>query len=108
MRAVIYQARDVGDSPSREQPANAVMLEATRPEVRAGEVLIEVHAAGVNMADALQRQVRYPAPEGASDVPGLEVSGAIAEMGAGVDGWDIGQPVLRATRWRWLCGIRES
>lgn len=52
-----------------------------RPEPGAGEVLIRVAAAGVNRADLLQKQGKYPPPPGASDVPGLEVSGHIVETG---------------------------
>lgn len=51
------------------------------PVVRDGEVLIDVAAAGVNRADLLQRQGHYPPPEGASDLPGLEVSGTLAGTG---------------------------
>ncbi len=54
------------------------------------EVLIQVVAAGVNRADLMQRQGHYPPPPGASEILGLEVSGTIAELGAGVDGWSIG------------------
>jgi putative PIG3 family NAD(P)H quinone oxidoreductase len=50
-----------------------------------GEVLIRVAAAGVNRPDVLQRQGKYPPPPGASDIPGLEVSGTIVAVGAGVD-----------------------
>jgi putative PIG3 family NAD(P)H quinone oxidoreductase len=50
-----------------------------------GEVLIRVAAAGVNRPDVLQRQGKYPPPPGASDIPGLEVSGTIVTVGAGVD-----------------------
>lgn len=49
-----------------------------------GEVSIRVAAAGVNRADVMQRKGDYPPPPGASDVPGLEVSGTIAAVGAGV------------------------
>ncbi|MBF4997928.1 NAD(P)H-quinone oxidoreductase [Nocardia sp. BSTN01] len=49
-----------------------------------GEVAIDVVAAGVNRADLLQRQGFYPSPPGASDILGLEVSGVVAEAGAGV------------------------
>jgi NADPH:quinone reductase len=42
-----------------------------------GEVLIQVHASGINRPDALQRTGAYPPPAGASDVPGLEVAGVI-------------------------------
>lgn len=47
------------------------------PQLRAGEVLIKVHAAGINRPDVLQRKGAYPAPAGASDLPGLEVAGEI-------------------------------
>jgi putative PIG3 family NAD(P)H quinone oxidoreductase len=59
----------------------------------AGEVLVKVTAAGVNRADLLQAAGRYPPPPGASETLGLEVSGAIAEVGEGVGQWSIGQPV---------------
>lgn len=58
-----------------------------------GEVLVDVHAAGVNRADLLQRQGHYPPPAGAPDWPGLEVSGVIAEIGPGVSGWHVGERV---------------
>jgi putative PIG3 family NAD(P)H quinone oxidoreductase len=61
-----------------------------------GEVLIEVHAAGVNRADAKQRAGDYPMPAGASTVPGLEVSGRIVQLGAGVTQWQEGQ---------WVCAL---
>ena len=47
------------------------------PAAKAGEVLIKVHAAGVNRPDVLQRTGNYPVPPGASDIPGLEVAGEI-------------------------------
>ena len=55
------------------------------PQPRAGEVLIEVAAAGVNRPDCLQRAGAYPPPPGASDLPGLEVAGCVVAVGAGVD-----------------------
>lgn len=68
---------------------------ADRPVPAPGpaEVLIRVAAAGLNRADVAQRQGNYPPPEGASDVPGLEVSGTIAASGAGVSGYDVGAEV---------------
>lgn len=54
------------------------------PPPAPGEVAIEVVAAGVNRADLLQRQGFYPPPPGESDIMGLEVSGVVAEVGAGV------------------------
>lgn len=47
------------------------------PEAGHGEVLIKVHAAGINRPDVLQRKGAYPAPAGASDLPGLEIAGEI-------------------------------
>ncbi|MEU1208533.1 NAD(P)H-quinone oxidoreductase [Nocardia sp. NPDC005825] len=58
-----------------------------------GEVAIEVAAAGVNRADVMQRAGFYPPPPGASEILGLEVSGVIAEVGAGVDHWAPGDRV---------------
>jgi NADPH2:quinone reductase len=49
------------------------------PTLKAGEVLIKVHAAGVNRPDLLQRTGNYPVPPGASDLPGLEVAGEIVD-----------------------------
>ena len=74
-------------------PESLVRCERPTPAPAAGELLIEVAAAGVNRADVMQRQGLYPPPPGASDLPGLEVSGAVAAVGAGVDGWSVGDPV---------------
>jgi NADPH2:quinone reductase len=53
------------------------LVERPVPAPRAGEVLIRVHAAGVNRPDLMQRLGKYPPPPGASDLPGLEVAGEI-------------------------------
>ncbi len=58
-----------------------------------GQVLIAVAAAGVNRPDLIQRAGKYPPPKGESDVPGLEVSGRIAAVGAGVHGLKEGDEV---------------
>jgi putative PIG3 family NAD(P)H quinone oxidoreductase len=58
-----------------------------------GEVLIDVEASAVNRADLLQRQGVYPPPPGASQYPGMECSGRIAALGAGVEGWQVGDEV---------------
>ncbi len=73
-----------------------VLVPATRPvpAPAEGEVLIRVHAAGINRPDVLQRQGHYPAPKGASDLPGLEVAGEIVALGAGdTGGFAIGDQV---------------
>lgn len=63
------------------------------PSPAAGEVLIEVAAAGVNRPDVLQRKGGYPPPLGASDIPGLEVSGRIVALGPQVNDWNIGDEI---------------
>ena len=68
---------------------------ATRPRPTAehGQVVIEVAWAGVNRPDALQRAGLYNPPPGASDLPGLEASGKIVEVGPGVSDWSVGDKV---------------
>lgn len=67
--------------------------EVPDPSPAAGEVLIEVAAAGVNRADVGQRVGSYPPPAGSPEWPGLEVSGTISRVGHGVAGWAIGDRV---------------
>lgn len=55
------------------------LCERPTPVLKAGEVLIKVHAAGINRPDVLQRLGKYPVPPGASDLPGLEVAGEIVD-----------------------------
>lgn len=55
------------------------ICERPMPVLRSGEVLIKVHAAGVNRPDVFQRTGNYPVPPGASDLPGLEVAGEIVD-----------------------------
>ena len=72
-----------------------VLSLATRevPELGAGEVLIEVVAAGVNRPDCIQRSGRYPPPADASPHLGLEVAGRIVALGQGVTEWKLGEAV---------------
>jgi putative PIG3 family NAD(P)H quinone oxidoreductase len=75
-------------------PAECLTLvDRPDPQVGPGQIRIRVRAAGVNRPDLLQRQGRYPAPAGTSDIPGLEVAGEIDQIGAGVTRWAIGDPV---------------
>ena len=73
--------------------------EALRPAARPtprpgpGEVLVRVAAAGVNRADVMQREGRYPPPPGASDIPGLEVSGTVVAAGGDVTDVRVGNEV---------------
>jgi putative PIG3 family NAD(P)H quinone oxidoreductase len=59
-------------------------VERAVPTPRAGEVLIQVAAAGVNRPDVLQRKGVYPPPAGVTDIPGLEVAGTVVAVGEGV------------------------
>ncbi|HSV78965.1 MAG TPA: NAD(P)H-quinone oxidoreductase [Ramlibacter sp.] len=76
-----------------------VLMVARRPQPRpgAGEVLIEVAAAGVNRPDVGQRRGLYAPPPGASDLPGLEVAGWISAVGEGVTQWRVGDAVCALT-----------
>lgn len=70
------------------------------PETRAvpvpgpGEILVKVHAAGVNRPDVAQRSGSYPPPPGASDLPGLEISGEVVALGAGASKHKLGDKVM--------------
>jgi len=63
------------------------------PVVGPGEVVIDVAATAVNRADLLQRAGHYPPPAGAPPWPGLECSGTISAIGAGVLHWNLGDQV---------------
>lgn len=63
------------------------------PRPGPGEVVLDVAATALNRADIQQRQGSYPPPPGASEVPGLECSGTIRELGDGVAGWAVGDRV---------------
>src|SRR5687767_15506804 len=69
------------------------LVERPDPFPAAGEILIDVAAAGVNRPDVIQRYGKYPPPPGASDIPGLEVAGVVAALGPDVIGWSIGDEV---------------
>jgi putative PIG3 family NAD(P)H quinone oxidoreductase len=74
-------------------PEALVPDEVDAPAPAAGEVLIDVAAAGVNRADVMQRLGHYPPPPGASEIPGLEVSGRVAAVGDDVQQWRPGDEV---------------
>jgi putative PIG3 family NAD(P)H quinone oxidoreductase len=63
------------------------------PQPGQGEVVIDITASAVNRADLMQRQGNYPPPPGASDILGLECSGTVAAVGAGVERWHVGDRV---------------
>jgi putative PIG3 family NAD(P)H quinone oxidoreductase len=74
-------------------PEVLTLTDVARPAPKAGEILIELHYAGVNRPDCLQRAGLYNPPAGASPLPGLECSGVIAALGEGVEGWAVGDQV---------------
>jgi NADPH2:quinone reductase len=69
------------------------LIERPLPQPGPGEVLVKVAAAGVNRPDLVQRLGQYPPPPGASDIPGLEIAGEIAGLGAEVGALAIGDRV---------------
>ena len=79
--------------PSYGGPEVLTIADVPDPVAGPGEVLIEVAATAVNRADLLQRQGFYHPPPGASLYPGLECSGLIRALGAGVAGWSVGDEV---------------
>ena len=71
--------------------------QAPVPQLRSGEVLIEVAYAGVNRPDVFQRMGAYPPPPGASPILGLEIAGKIAAKADDVKQWQIGDEVCALT-----------
>ncbi|WP_095179515.1 NAD(P)H-quinone oxidoreductase [Pseudomonas sp. Irchel 3F6] len=82
------------------QPGGPEVLQARRvplPTVGEGQVLIRVHAAGINRPDALQRAGKYPMKPGMDPIPGLEVAGEVVAVGAGVTRFAVGDRVCALT-----------
>jgi putative PIG3 family NAD(P)H quinone oxidoreductase len=84
----VIRAREPGGPEALE------LVDEPAPQPGPGEIGIDVVAAGINRADLMQRQGRYPPPPGSSDVIGLEVSGHVAAVGDGVTGWAVGDPCV--------------
>ncbi len=78
-------------------PEVLALAELPIPAPKTNEVLIKVAAAGINRPDILQREGKYPAPPGASPLPGLEVAGTIAGRGDAVTDWQPGDKVVALT-----------
>jgi putative PIG3 family NAD(P)H quinone oxidoreductase len=82
------------------QPGGPLVLKPEKRDVPTpgdGEILIRVRAAGVNRPDVAQRKGAYPPPPGASDLPGLEVSGEVVAVGQGASRWRLGDAVCALT-----------
>ena len=74
-------------------PEVLVPAERPTPTPKANEILVKVAAAGVNRPDILQRMGKYAVPPDASDLPGLEIAGEVAALGADVKMWKVGDKV---------------
>lgn len=79
----------------REPGPADVLYPASRPlpTVNEGEILVRVHAAGINRPDILQRKGVYPPPPGASDIPGLEIAGEVVARGSHATRYQIGDKI---------------
>jgi len=86
MRAILF------DEPGDESVL--YLGDTADPVLGPGEVRLRVRACAVNRADLLQRQGLYPPPPGASPILGLECAGEVAELGAGVAGWRVGDRAM--------------
>ncbi|MDQ3733819.1 MAG: NAD(P)H-quinone oxidoreductase [Actinomycetota bacterium] len=79
--------------PSFGGPEVLTWTEVDDPTCGPSEIVIDIAASAVNRADIMQRQGFYPPPPGASDIPGLECSGVVSEVGSGLSGWAVGDQV---------------
>jgi putative PIG3 family NAD(P)H quinone oxidoreductase len=80
-----------------DSPQDMYLLECDKPVLRPGQVLLRVRAFGINRADTLQRQGKYPAPIGESLILGLEVAGELVDLGdssTGNNHWQLGDKVF--------------
>jgi NADPH:quinone reductase len=83
MRAVTIREKEI------------VIEEHPDPVAQASEVLVRVHAAGLNGADMMQRRGLYPAPPGSpQDIPGMEIAGEVAALGPGCERFSMGERVM--------------
>lgn len=80
-------------APNPGGPDALVLGEHATPTPGAGEILVKVHAAGVNRPDVMQRSGNYPPPPGAGDILGLEIAGEVVARGDGADDFDLGAEV---------------
>jgi len=69
------------------------VVDLPKPAPKPNEIVVRVAAAGVNRPDVLQRMGHYPVPPDASPLPGLEIAGEVAELGAAVKLWKRGDKV---------------
>ncbi len=82
------------------QPGGPEVLkpaQAPLPSLEPGELLIKVHAAGINRPDVLQRAGEYPMQPGMNPIPGLEVAGEVVALGPDAQGFKLGDKVCALT-----------
>jgi putative PIG3 family NAD(P)H quinone oxidoreductase len=81
------------------------------PQPEEKHILVRVEATGVNRPDILQRQGMYPPPEGASEIPGLEIAGVVVALGAGATRFSMGEKVCALVpggAYAEFCPVHES
>ena len=76
-----------------DENKNLVWSDVPDPVIKEDEVLVKIYAAALNRADLLQREGKYPSPEGCPPWMGLEIAGEIDEIGKNVTGWRVGDKV---------------
>ncbi|TCB68840.1 NAD(P)H-quinone oxidoreductase [Acinetobacter sp. ANC 4178] len=92
-------------------PEKLAIEQTVVPEPKADEVLVQVHAFGLNRPDILQRQGLYPMPKGVTPVPGLEVAGEVVAVGSDVQKFKVGDQVCGLTNgggYAEYCVVPES
>jgi putative PIG3 family NAD(P)H quinone oxidoreductase len=75
-------------------PDVLTVTEVPTPKPSSEQLLVKVHAAGLNRADLLQRRGKYAPPKGESDILGLEIAGVVVEVGSDVNNYKIGDRVF--------------
>lgn len=92
-------------------PEKLAIIATATPEPKSDEVLVKVHAFGINRPDILQRQGLYPMPAGVTPVPGLEVAGEVVAVGENVEKFKVGDQVCGLTNgggYAEYCVVPES
>ena len=93
MRAVIYEGAG--------GPEVITIGKVPKPEVGKDHIRVQVHAAGLNRADLIQRRGQYAAPHGwPANIPGLEYAGEVEAVRPGVTRWKVGDRVMGLVRRR--------
>ena len=95
-KIMVCKVQDVMTAIKITKPGGPNVLSPVKvplPTLEENQILIKVSAAGINRPDVMQRNGMYPPPKGVSEIPGLEVSGIVASIAPGVDGWNVGDQI---------------